>query len=528
MINFMRNLWAPLVSSAGCYFFLFFAQPPNESPECAYFFLLPAIWWFSHKPKLRIVMVSFLLAGFLYHISLVGWIRHVTMAGMLGASLLLSIYQLPWFFLARILIPYSLERGFKGRFLTIVSLSCTWVAIEWVRCQFTLGFPWCPLSVTQWERPILLQTAQWFGGWVVSFFLVFFNLCLGSYVHHLLVRRKQSSSGVFGNICPDFYLAILLFVFMLSPFFLFRKPANEKKHRFDVGVCQPYLLDKWKGGNAALHKDILSRQTSILGLMKPDLIVWPEASTPYPLNNDPVWVESLARKAMVPILLGAVLKKQELIYNTISEVLPNGGFENDYYAKRVLVPFGEYIPFPFKFVPGLRKLVGPVGSFKKGGDVNIFSIPTSKIDEGSVRIGPLICYEDIFPSLCLDVAREGVDLFFVTTNDAWFGEEGCAKQHAAHSVLRAVETQRPFLRCGNAGWSGWIDSNGYKREVLRDENGSIYCARATVMNLDLTLNHRREKSFYVQKGDLFAYLCVFVALVSFFGIKFNRNYYHCI
>ena len=141
MINFIRNLWAPLVSSVGCYFFLLFAQPPNESPECAYFFLLPAIWWFSHKPKLRIVMLSFLLAGFLYHISLVGWIRHVTMGGMLGACLLLSIYQLPWFFLARILIPYSLERGFKARFITIVSLSCTWVTIEWLRCQFTLGFP---------------------------------------------------------------------------------------------------------------------------------------------------------------------------------------------------------------------------------------------------------------------------------------------------------------------------------------------------------------------------------------------------
>ena len=63
-----------------------------------------------------------------------------------------------------------------------------------------------------------------------------------------------------------------------------------------MGVCQPYLLDKWKGGNAALHKDILSRQTSILGLMKPDLIVWPEASTPYALNKDPVWVEALAQK----------------------------------------------------------------------------------------------------------------------------------------------------------------------------------------------------------------------------------------
>lgn len=283
-----------------------------------------------------------------------------------------------------------------------------------------------------------------------------------------------------------------------------------------------------RGGGAALHKDILSRQTSILGLMKPDLIVWPEASTPYALNKDPVWVEALAQKTSVPLLLGAVLKEKESIYNTISEVLPRSGFENNWYAKRVLVPFGEYIPFPFKFVPGLRKMVGPVGSFKKGEDVNIFSMPTSEPGAGPVKIGPLICYEDIFPSLCIDVAREGVDLFFVTTNDAWFGEEGCAEQHAAHSVLRAVETQIPFLRCGNSGWSGWIDSKGYKREVLRDENGSIYCARATVMNLGLTLNHQRNKSFYVQKGDFFAYLCAFVTLMSFVGIKTKRNYYRCI
>ena len=81
----------------------------------------------------------------------------------------------------------------------------------------------------------------------------------------------------------------------------------------------------------------------------------------------------------------------------------------------------------------------------------------------SIKIGPLICYEDIFPNLSREISLSGVDLFFVTTNNAWFGEEGCAEQHAAHSVLRAVETQKPFVRCGNAGWSGWIDSKGYQR-----------------------------------------------------------------
>ena len=42
---------------------------------------------------MKIVLLSFLLAGFLYHISLVGWMRHVTMGGMLGASS--SLVHLP-------------------------------------------------------------------------------------------------------------------------------------------------------------------------------------------------------------------------------------------------------------------------------------------------------------------------------------------------------------------------------------------------------------------------------------------------
>ena len=71
-------------------------------------------------------------------------------------------------------------------------------------------------------------------------------------------------------------------------------------------------------------------------------------------------------------------------------------------------------------------------------------------------------------------ARGGADLFFVATNNAWYGEEGGAEQHAAHSVLRAVENRRPVMRAGNGGWSGWIDSYGTVRDLLVDSEGTIY------------------------------------------------------
>ncbi|MBT3668046.1 MAG: apolipoprotein N-acyltransferase [Opitutae bacterium] len=517
----LKVIWAPLISSMGTYFFLLLAQPPRQSPECAYFFLMPAIFWFSFKPKLKIVALAFFLAGILYHLSLVGWMRHISFSGMLMACVLLSLYYLPWFLLARVLIPKAIEGGFRHRFLILIILPSAWVSVEWLRCQFTLGFPWCPLSVTQWERPVLLQTAQWLGAWGISFFLVFLNLSLCSYLHHLLVRRQNSKGGIFGNICPDFYLAILLFVFMLSPFFLFRSYSPIGVQEYKVGLCQPYLLEKWKGGNADLHKDILTRQTHFLGLMNPDFIVWPEASTPYALNKDTAWVEQLADETQTPLLIGAVLKDADSIYNTISEILPKSGFKNNWYAKRILVPFGEYVPFPFKWIPGLRKLVGPVGSFEKGDESKIFKIPSKKKDRPNLKIGSLICYEDIFPRLCRDKVSSGADLFFVTTNDAWFGREGCAVQHAAHSVLRSIETQKPFIRCGNAGWSGWIDSRGHQRDVLRDDSGSIYFEGAKILNVSIPAHAPGTVSFYMRHGDWFVYLCMGLGFILMLSLKKN-------
>ena len=73
-----------------------------------------------------------------------------------------------------------------------------------------------------------------------------------------------------------------------------------------------------------------------------------------------------------------------------------------------------------------------------------------------------------------EINAESNSLLFVTTNDAWFGEEGCAEQHAAHSVIRALESGLPVLRCGNAGWSGWISPKGVVMDLLEDESGDIH------------------------------------------------------
>jgi apolipoprotein N-acyltransferase len=130
-----------------------------------------------------------------------------------------------------------------------------------------------------------------------------------------------------------------------------------------------------------------------------------------------------------------------------------------------------------------------------------------KVREQTLKVGSLVCYEDVFPGLARESARAGAQVFFVATNNAWYGEEGGASQHAAHSVLRAVENRRPVMRCGNGGWSGWIDCYGTVRDVLRDENGSVYFRGGgsyTVVHFEKWM---RQQSFYTRHGDWFVALC---------------------
>ena len=515
----LREWGGGLVAAFSTYALLLSAQPPYQTPESSYVFLIPSFVWFYFKPKLGRVLLCYLIAGFVYHVCLVGWIRHITFGGMLSACLLLSLYLLPWFFTARCLISLGMSQSFGRRCLYLFVLPCLWVSIEWLRSQFTFGFPWCPLSITQWERPMILQASAWVGAWGVSFFLVFFNLCIGSYIHHLLIRRKEAEVRLLSNFCPDFYLGIGLFCLMVSPFILsMNRGVEDEVRKIRVGVCQPYLEDKWVSGKASLHKEKLSRQTMLLANMSPDFIVWPEASTPYPLNLDSRWVEELATEANATILLGAVVREELYSYNTVAKVSPLKGLDPLWYAKRKLVPFGEYIPFPFSFVPGLKRFIGPIGNFTSGDDFQPISLSGGNKDV--LTVGPLICYEDIFPNLARGAAIAGNDLIFVTSNDAWFGEEGCAEQHAAHSVLRAIETGLPVLRCGNAGWSGWIDSMGRKRDVLKDENGRIYFEGAGVIELQLM---NGSVPFYSRHGDILPVTCLVLVIIFTGSILLNRK-----
>lgn len=498
--------WA-LLSGAASALLWVLSIPPFEFAEAAYIAFVPLLLWLYTRPRGKVFWLTSLGLGWGSWFAILVWLRHVTWIGTILLSGVLAGLFLLWVVFARFLIPRVDDRSFPLRAFGFAGLAGFWVVIEWLRTWLLWGFPWAPMALSQWERPVVLQIAAWTGAYGVSFLLIFFNCCVAQTLRKRIVCREQKMWT--GWFSPDLYLAMGGLGMCIYVFFASLPQPESSQELFTVGVVQPYIPPdlKWDSDREKENLEILERQTRFVASLDNDLVLWPEAAAPWPVLGYPhmnLRVLRLSREIDKPILMGALAyeKESDLWYNGVALAYPETGMSESFYKKRELVPFGEYVPAPFDRIA--EKFVPLDGSFAPGEGAALIDL---ELNGQTIKIGSLVCYEDVFPSLARESARAGAQVFFVATNNAWYGEEGGAGQHAAHSVLRAVENRRPVMRCGNGGWSGWIDAYGTVREVLYDEHGSIYFRGGGSYAVSHYDGWMRQQSFYTRHGDWFVLLC---------------------
>jgi apolipoprotein N-acyltransferase len=73
-------------------------------------------------------------------------------------------------------------------------------------------------------------------------------------------------------------------------------------------------------------------------------------------------------------------------------------------------------------------------------------------------VGPLICYEILFPGEVTARTRPG--WLANVTDDSWFGPSTGPYQHFVTARVRAIEEGLPVARAANTGISGVIDPFG--------------------------------------------------------------------
>jgi apolipoprotein N-acyltransferase len=235
---------------------------------------------------------------------------------------------------------------------------------------------------------------------------------------------------------------------------------------------------------------------------RPDLIVWPETSYPYPYveiapkldsaglerqmkglgsamsaaerrsqqdairNHLRGWTDQLK----VAMLIGAVTYDHRpdglLRYNSAILYQPGEAAVQSFH-KLHLVPFGEYVPLVETF-PWLIALTpyhgGHVPSLSFGPEPKWLAL-------GPYRLAAVICFEDTVPQVVRRFFREAKDgrhpdLLVNMSNDGWFHGSSEHDMHLAVSVFRAVEHRVPMARAANTGISAIVDGNGRVVESL--------------------------------------------------------------
>ena len=406
------------------------------------------------------------------------------------------------------LVPFERPLLLQSSRNLVIAVFCAaaWVAFEWTRGWLIFsGFGWNALGVAMHTDLPLIQIAEFTGVGGISFLLVVCNAIL-----LITVLRVRAEIGRV-RLRPHFDFAItagLVFLaFGYGVRVLIRSQQSPPQSvMLKIAAVQPNISQQWKF-DFGHWPEIFQRMQSLsdlAALTAPDVLLWPEASVPGGMLGDADTAAFVReRAAQVPAM---IIGTDDMNRGAIGEdhnsaaFIQTGEKEPQFYDKRQLVPFGEYLP--------LRPLLGGIfgdlvpGDFKPGKSAGVFSLA-----KPALKIAPLICFEDTRGEITREQVRLGAHLLVNLTNDGWFGHTAELDQHMNDAVFRSIENRRPMVRCTNNGITASVDSFG---KVDRWLEPFTQGAAARQLKIPTVL----PETFYTRHGELFSVACAwFVALV---------------
>jgi apolipoprotein N-acyltransferase len=164
---------------------------------------------------------------------------------------------------------------------------------------------------------------------------------------------------------------------------------------------------KWK--KEYIYKEINNNFSEIKKALKEKykVIILPESVFPLALNLYPILIEKLKNLSKKIIIITGALNYQNKNYYNSTYVFNNGKYK--IYNKHILVPFGEYIPFPC-----CKKFLDKI--FFNGAKDYKASKTFASYKIKGIKFLNAICYEATIEKLYKQKAK----YIIAISNDAWF------------------------------------------------------------------------------------------------------------
>jgi apolipoprotein N-acyltransferase len=309
-----------------------------------------------------------------------------------------------------------------------------WALAEWLRGTLLTGFPWLAVGYSQTPPSPLAGFAPVLGVYGVSLLVALIGALLASL---FLGRWRQRRSWL--------ALSLILGCGLLLRYMPWTTPVGEPLR---ISLLQGNVEQsvKWDPERMWLSID------RYLGLAKRNpapLIVLPETALPLFFSEVPGEILKELTDHGATILGVAVATDEGGYTNGAVALTPT--LETQAYAKRHLVPFGEYPPPGFAWFFQFARI--PMSGFTPGSPLQ------APLSIGEQKIAPNICYEDLFGEELLPGLSKAT-LLLNLSNTAWFGDSLAQPQHLQIARMRAMETGRVMLRATNTGMTAMILPDG--------------------------------------------------------------------
>jgi apolipoprotein N-acyltransferase len=464
-------------------------QPPVSLWFLAYGALIPLLHALGGYPSYHRPFLLGFITGVVSYLGLIYWVV-VAMHTYGGIDIFTSILILVLF-----VLYLSLYTGcfaalvswmkVKSSIPVYVSAPILWVVLEYLRGVALTGFPWSFLAHSQHTFLPLIQIASVTGTYFISFLIVCVNCIIYS-----VATRKRISRVYVGGVCLVIAACLVY--------------GMDRLREIDEGSLKATIVQgnirqdvKWDEAFKMKTVALYSEKTLQAG-NDTNLVIWPETAMPFIFDEEPYareYVKSLPSRMGADILFGTIWKDAQGRFYNSSYIIGKKSEVVGIYNKEHLVPFGEYTPL-VAYLPFLANLTAQGSGFSSGGTHE--PIPTS-----TGKIGILICYEGVFPSITSETVRRGAQVLVNLTNDAWYERTSAPSQHLAFYVFRAIETDRYVLRSANTGISAIIDPRGRIK-------GQTPIFEERLLKGAFSL--RNGFTSYVRHGDFF----ILLALISLF------------
>jgi len=430
-------------------------------------------------------------------------------------------------------------QGWRRRALWALFCGVAWTAMEFTVARFWWGFPWNPLGSSQYKLLPLIQIASVTGVGGISLMVVwvsvaFWNAVSARWPVGVVAGANGSGTRPADSPSPRFSprgkgktarrkptnlalelglpLAALAGVLVFG-YVRLAAPGSPAGH-LKIALVQPAIPQSiiWDANERTNRLNKLCELSLAAFAQHPDLLVWPEAALPPNVlgrtRDTQELITALVRTGGVWMVFGGVdtaprrdPEGGEYSFNTAFFVDPAGDLIARYF-KRHLVVFGEYMP-AVRWLPFLKYIRQTGGGLEAGRRPVAF-----QMNRPRARMGPLICYEDVFPRESREAVDADTDFLLNLTNNGWFGASAAQWQHAICALFRAVENGVPLVRCTNNGLTCWIDARGRMHDVYFAGSRDIYQAGFKVVEVPLRGSlEKSHRTIFNRYGDFFGWSC---------------------